>query len=656
MHRGDGERTRSQHGLRGILAALFPALYAYTSEASDIGNSEDLRTEAKLHLGFFYKQLARVVKPGRSIVVHVMQIPRMKRAGETGLNDFRGMNIRLGERAGLVWEYDWLVRKNPQAQAIRTHSLELQFAGLESDRARCRGALGDYLLKFRVPGENAVKVRAKGEVTRNDWIKWAEACWDDIVATDTLNVAEGKGKNDTKHICLARDSLVLTQEGYRPIQELAVGDMVLTHKGRWMPIIAVACTGTKPVVRLEAQGVPGLRLTPDHRIWTRCGVGGGRWPGMPGGKSHPRKTAKTDIAGWVPAEKTLGGYINLKLPPTEPSPYTKAEWWIIGRWLADGHWDGRGRNLVLSCGRTERDALAKKLGSRCGAINKVRTGFQMNIKDRDGHLREVLRQCGKYCHGKRVPSSALSLEPEYAASFLDGYLSGDGHYVTRYSRHTASSVSRSLLLGMAIIAQRVHGVAASVYAGRKAGKTTIEGRLVPTMQEWVLGIPPKNLSGFVLDDGAWKKVRKITDDGKAEVWSIQVAEDASFTAEGCVVKNCPLQLEVIRRMILLFTDPGEIVFSPFAGIGSEGYVARGGASPKTNRSIALQRRFYGCEIKSEYVAAARMNLTKADTYWKNRQRDLFTMAEATTKRDLFTMADDARANSSTGDATPPATA
>ncbi len=59
-----------------------------------------------------------------------MQIPRLKRSGEVGLHDYRGLNIRLGERAGLVYEYDWVVRKNPQAQAIRTRSRELQFAGL----------------------------------------------------------------------------------------------------------------------------------------------------------------------------------------------------------------------------------------------------------------------------------------------------------------------------------------------------------------------------------------------------------------------------------------------------------------------------------------------------------------------------------------------
>lgn len=188
-----------------VFSPPFPTLYAYSSLPEDIGNSEDLKGEAKFHLSCFYRQLSRVVKPGRAACVHVMQIPRLKRTGEVGLHDFRGMNARLGERAGLVYEYDWRIRKNPQAQAIRTHSHELQFAGLERDRARCRGTLDDYIIKFRAPGDNEVPViDEKGnpkQVTRQDWIEWAEGTWTDIKATDTLNAAEGRGEDDTKHIC-----------------------------------------------------------------------------------------------------------------------------------------------------------------------------------------------------------------------------------------------------------------------------------------------------------------------------------------------------------------------------------------------------------------------------------------------------------------------
>jgi hypothetical protein len=184
-----------------VFSPPFPALYAYSDASGDIGNVDEMGPEAKVHLSFFFRGLCRVLKPGRAAIVHVMQIPRMKRSGGVGLCDFRGLNIRLGERAGLIYEYDWSVRKNPQSQAIRTRSRELQFSGLESDRAGQRGTLQDYLIKFRKPGVNESKINAKEQVSRNDWIDWAEGCWSDIQETDTLNTKVAKSEDDTRHIC-----------------------------------------------------------------------------------------------------------------------------------------------------------------------------------------------------------------------------------------------------------------------------------------------------------------------------------------------------------------------------------------------------------------------------------------------------------------------
>ena len=63
---------------------------------------------------------------------------------------------------------------------------------------------------------------------------------------------------------------------------------------------------------------------------------------------------------------------------------------------------------------------------------------------------------------------------------------------------------------------------------------------------------------------------------------------------------CPLQLEVIRRGIDLWTNPGDVVLSPFAGIGSEGYV-----------SLQMGRKFVGVELKQSYYRQAVENLRTA---------------------------------------------
>jgi len=63
---------------------------------------------------------------------------------------------------------------------------------------------------------------------------------------------------------------------------------------------------------------------------------------------------------------------------------------------------------------------------------------------------------------------------------------------------------------------------------------------------------------------------------------------------------CPLQLEVIERAIDLWTNPNDLILSPFAGIGSEGYV-----------SLKRDRRFVGIELKRSYYDQARKNLEVA---------------------------------------------
>jgi hypothetical protein len=71
---------------------------------------------------------------------------------------------------------------------------------------------------------------------------------------------------------------------------------------------------------------------------------------------------------------------------------------------------------------------------------------------------------------------------------------------------------------------------------------------------------------------------------------------------------CPLQLDVIERAIELWSNPGDLVLSPFAGIGSEGYTA-----------LQMGRRFVGIELKRSYWEAARRNLQQA----KSTQGGLF---------------------------------
>lgn len=81
---------------------------------------------------------------------------------------------------------------------------------------------------------------------------------------------------------------------------------------------------------------------------------------------------------------------------------------------------------------------------------------------------------------------------------------------------------------------------------------------------------------------------------------------------------CPLQLDLIERAIRLWSNPGDVVLSPFMGIGSEGYAA-----------MKSGRKFIGCELKESYWRQAVRNISDAEN--TNAAGSLFDFAETQEK-------------------------
>lgn len=206
-----------------ICSPPFDSLFVYSPSTRDLGNSSS-RAEFLEHYRFIVDHQLRVTKPGRIACIHIQQLTTTKAThGHVGLSDFRGDVIRLFQSAGWIFHGEVTVWKDPQAQSIRTKAFSLAFQTKNRDSAHCRPALADYLLIFRKPGENAVKIphdALTGEVTNDDWIQWASPIWTDATAGgwltadghlspvwfgirehDTLNVRVARDDADERHIC-----------------------------------------------------------------------------------------------------------------------------------------------------------------------------------------------------------------------------------------------------------------------------------------------------------------------------------------------------------------------------------------------------------------------------------------------------------------------
>lgn len=182
-----------------VFSPPFQSLYVYSPTERDLGNSGS-REEFWEHFHFIITQLLRVMKPGRNVAVHVAQLATTQVThGVIGLHDFRGETISHFQREGFVYHGEVCIDKDPQAQAIRTHSKGLLFVQLRKDASWLRPGLADYILIFRKPGENEEAIHP--DITNNEWIEWARPIWYGIRETETLNVVEARTEKDERHIC-----------------------------------------------------------------------------------------------------------------------------------------------------------------------------------------------------------------------------------------------------------------------------------------------------------------------------------------------------------------------------------------------------------------------------------------------------------------------
>lgn len=200
--------TMERHSMDlAVFSPPFANLFTYSSAAADMGNVHS-DTEYRLQWKFFAEELIGVIKPGRVVAVHVMDIIRF--AGQHGVRhtyDYPS-DVRAGmEDAGFLYRARISIDKDPQIQATRTKDSNLLFVTLKRNALDSHPQAGEYVLVFTAPGEAETPVKAD-DVTNREWIRWAHHVWYGIRETDVLNAAVAKENQDERHICPLQLSLI----------------------------------------------------------------------------------------------------------------------------------------------------------------------------------------------------------------------------------------------------------------------------------------------------------------------------------------------------------------------------------------------------------------------------------------------------------------
>jgi len=182
-----------------VFSPPFADLYTYSDDPNDMSNVGSY-SEYMKQFTFMVRELYRILKPGRNVALHCMDLPIQKgKEGFIGLRDYSGEIIKLFSEIGFIYHSRVTIWKNPVTEMQRTKALGLLHKQTKKDSTMSRVGIPDYVLVFRKDGERSEPVNMNIDV--DTWQKYASPVWMDIDYGDTLNYTAGRGPNDDKHIC-----------------------------------------------------------------------------------------------------------------------------------------------------------------------------------------------------------------------------------------------------------------------------------------------------------------------------------------------------------------------------------------------------------------------------------------------------------------------
>lgn len=264
-----------------VFSPPFETLYTYSDDYRDMGNSTSSE-EFWQHYKFLIAEQFRVMKPGRNISIHCMNLPTSKvRDGFIGIRDFRGEIIRAYQDAGFIYHSEVCVWKNPVVAMQRTKALGLLHKQIKKDSTMSRMGIPDHVVTMRKPGENEKPVSGEftyytgtdpdgkfieckredgslyftiGDGTSIDvWQRYASPVWHDIQQSRTLNGwRKARSDKDERHICPLQLDVI-----ERCMQMWTKKDDVV-----WSPFMGI---GSEGVVALQmGRQFIGAELKPEY--------------------------------------------------------------------------------------------------------------------------------------------------------------------------------------------------------------------------------------------------------------------------------------------------------------------------------------------------------------------------------------------------------
>ena len=355
--------------------------------------------------------------------------------------------------------------------------------------------------------------------------------------------------------CFVAGTLVLTSEGYKPIEDVKVGDMVLTHTNQLKRVLDVGKKPANQIIKIRSMMFDEINCTPNHPFLTRQRYRYG----------HKRvrlfKEPEWKAASMITKDDFLGLAVNTKeeLPEWEGTTLHRGThwdavnelskhldnpsfWYVMGRYIGDG-WqrnDKTHKAILIACCEKDTASLIQAL-SNLGwtyTLTNERTCSRVTIYGKE--LCEFVNRYGRYAYGKRIDAETMNLPNNLLTAFIDGYVDSDGCFVN--GEYRVTTASRELAYGLMQIIAKCYHRPSRIYKTKRPDKYIIDGRKVNQRDTYVILWHTDNRKqdkAFYEDGYVWFPIKEfVTTNRKEFVYNMEVEDDHSYTANGAIVHNC----------------------------------------------------------------------------------------------------------------------
>lgn len=277
--------------------------------------------------------------------------------------------------------------------------------------------------------------------------------------------------------CVLKDELIITKTGFIKIQDIKVGDTVLSHKGNWCKVTDTFThlERKKSFVDITYKGFwKPLKVTDDHLIYV-WNKETDKYEWVEAGKLHVfnhylvfstnLSESKLEL---VSSKNTVSKTFTNNFGSIQPNSRRKSLprtvalsvnlMYAFGRYLADG-WsvtgDGKGNSVNICDSSDKEKAVYKCAATICDAFKihefskYKRENVSTAIINSKNLANLFIKWFGKDAFSKKIPNFVFTVNDEFKKAFLNGYYDGDGY--VRKNTQQATTVSEKIAIGLSIL-------------------------------------------------------------------------------------------------------------------------------------------------------------------------------------------------------------